>query len=198
MSTTPEFAATEKRVFSAFWQDGVLDLLAGVALLSIGIAWLLHLFWLTAVVPGPFVVMWPILRRTITEPRLGQVRFQVERRHSLLHGSIAVLCLGLISFGFMVIRLYRGGDESALLRWLTPAIPSLLLALLALSIFGVLRLLRLLVYAAVLVAAGLIVAALDLEPGWAMLSVGVVITITGMVRLIRFLREFPRLPQEFE
>jgi len=39
MSTSPDLAETERRVFSAFWQDGVLDLPAGGALLSIGIGW---------------------------------------------------------------------------------------------------------------------------------------------------------------
>jgi hypothetical protein len=198
MTTSPDLAATERRVFSAFWQDGVLDLLVGAALMSIGMVWLLDMIWLTAIVPASAIVVWPILRRTITEPRLGQVRFRADRRHRLRHGLIAVVSLGMVLFAFAATHIHGGLDQRDPLRWLAPAIPSLLLTLLALSAFEILRLPRLLAYAGALAAAGLLAAALRLEPGWPILTGGAVVSIAGIVLLVCFVRGFPRLPREVE
>ncbi|HXI01928.1 MAG TPA: hypothetical protein VNI57_02020, partial [Candidatus Saccharimonadales bacterium] len=132
MNARSELASTEAQVFRAYWQDGLLDLLAGSSILMIGLGWLTGFVLAAVIVPPLAIVMWPLLRRRITDPRLGQVRFNAERRFRMRHGMIAVLSLGVLLFGFVGVRLLKG-ETSDLLRWLAPAIPALILAALALS-----------------------------------------------------------------
>ncbi len=197
MRTQAGLASTEARVFSAYWQDGLLDLLAGSALVAIGLCWVAGFVLAVVIVPPVVLVTWPILRQRVTDPRLGQVRFNAGRRHRMRHGLIAVASLGVLLFGFVGIRVLKGGT-SELVRWLAPGIPALLLAALALSAAEALRLVRFVGYAAVFVTAGLVVAALDADPGWAIAVAGAIVLGNGARMLRRFLREFPRLPAEMD
>ena len=110
--TRSPLASTEAQVFRAYWQDGVLDLLAGSALVTIGLAWITGFVLATVVVPPVAISMWPILRQRITRPRLGQVRFNAERRFRMRHGMIAVLSLGVVLCGFVGFRLLQGRKNS--------------------------------------------------------------------------------------
>ena len=52
---------------------------------------------------------------------------------------------------------------------------------------------RMAIYAAALVAGGLIVVAVEAMPGWPMLIGGAVITLVGAVMVVRFLRSHPEV-----
>jgi hypothetical protein len=197
MKAQPELAATEARVFRAYWQDGVLDLLAGSSLVLIGIGWLAGFVLAGVIVPPIAISMWPLLRNRITKPRLGQVRFGAARRFRMRHGLIAVASLGVLLCGFVALHVLRG-EASDFLRWIAPGIPALILAALALSAAEALRLVRFVVYAAAFVAVGLAVSAVDADPGWAIVAGGVVVAASGARMLASFLRRFPCLPAEME
>lgn len=197
MRDVRELSATEAKVFRSWWQDGVLDLIAGSCVTLIGLGWLAGFPLAGIAVPPIALTAWPILRRRITEPRLGQVRFAARRRRDMRFGMIAVLSLGLVLGGF-VADLYRGGSDSQLLRWLAPAIPGSIVAALALSTAEALRLVRFVGYAAGFVAAALVVAALDADPGWALFAGGALVAASGARLLVRFLREFPVLSTEMD
>jgi hypothetical protein len=199
MQASLDLSATEARMFRAYWQDGLIDLLAGATLILIGLGWLLGIpLGVLSVTPGVAVVFWPLLRRTITEPRLGRVRFSAKRQFRMHHGAIALLALGVLLGGLVTTRVFLADQTSAFLRWIAPGIPVLIMAVLALSVSGVLRLLRFVGYAATFAIAAVIVAGATLEPGWALFGGGVVVTVMGGVLLVRFLREFPRLSQEMD
>ncbi|QDU68212.1 hypothetical protein [Engelhardtia mirabilis] len=192
MSTTTTLASTESRLFRAYWQDGVLDLLAGAALSAIGLGWIAGYPLAGVVVPPVAIATWPILRQRITRPRLGQVRFNARRRFDMSLGMIAVLSLGVLLCGLFVSRSKEGASYEAL-RSLAPGIPALLVAALGLSAAAALRLARLAAYSAVFVAAALVVATLDAEPGWALLAGGLVMLASGARLLAAFVRGHPRL-----
>lgn len=123
MKGQSDLASTEARVFRAYWQDGVLDLLAGASVVLIGLGWLAG-FVLAGVVVAP--------------------------------------------------------------------------AALALSASAALRLGRFAACAATFVASALAVAALDADPGWAIIAGGAVVAVGGAVLLRSFVRRFPCLPAEMD
>ena len=76
-----------------------------------------------------------------------------------------------------------------------PGILAWLLALLSLGLAILLDARRMLSYAAVLAVGGLVAVALQAEPGWPILSAGVLATIVGLVMLRRFVARYPVIDQ---
>jgi len=196
MQLSSNFAKAEKRVFYAYWQDGLLDIFAGASVAVIGVCWLLGGIVATLGLPIVAICLWTAVRRRVTEPRLGRVTFTAKRSHDLKHGLIAIVSLGIVLFGFIGSKLWRHGATSAFEQWLAPAIPALLLALMCLSCAEALRLGRFVIHALAFAAGGLIAAAARFEPVWALIIGGSFVTCWGAAMLRTFLRDFPPLPSE--
>ena len=179
----------ESRLFSSYWDDGLLDVLAGAALLGISTCWLMDLVAVGAAVPAVVAPLWVALRRRWIEPRVGMVQFsdtRQERTRRLLLGT-AALGVALLLL-FTGVHLLRGSSGQGLLAQAAPAIPALLVALLsALAGWG-LGIPRFLGYALALCIAGLAVSAADARPEVAMLSGSLLMLGVGASRLLRFLR----------
>jgi len=193
-------SGAEERVYRAYWQDGTMDLFAGLIAGTIGIAWLLDLVWLGPIAPVLLVPFWALLRRRVVEPRLGRVRFRPERTRRIRRGHLALLAVGLVALS-AGLGLYVTTREAAPVEWtrrLVPALPAALLGLgcaVAALAFGLPRLGG---YAVVFLLAGLSVAAADLDPGWALLGGGVATALAGVALLARFVRAFPVLSPELD
>jgi hypothetical protein len=192
MTAEPSFAATERRIFHASWQDGLLDIVAGVCVVIIGVGALLGGLVLTLWVPIVGVFAWQIARRRVTDPRFGSVEFSARRRHQLTHGLIAIVSLGLVVGGNLVTRIWFREPASSFSQWFAPAIPATIVAAMSLSCGVALGLWRFVVYGVMFAGAGLAVAEAQLEPWWAMVAGGAGVACWGVVMLLRFLREFPR------
>ena len=191
-----ELPNTEARLFRAYWQDGLLDLLAGLAVSLIGAAWLFDFVLAVVIVPPVVITMWPLLRARITEPRLGSVRFNSERMSALRVGLGMSVAVGVGFLALVLIRVLGGSTPSTLSTWIAPGIPALLLAVLAVLASQLLQLRRIALYAVILVASALLVALLAVGPGWALLLAGAIVAISGVLQLARFMNEFPRLPEQ--
>lgn len=197
----PEMTSLESRLFRGHWQDGSIDLSAGLALATTGV------FWLTgppvgqALAPAVAFVVYPLLRKNVTDPRLGHVRFNARRRSRLRHAHWAMIGLGLVALG-LAIGIYfaraGGGAASSLERTLVPGLPAALIALMSIGGAAMLGLGRFIAYAAVLLCAGAAVIALGAHPGWSLLAGGVVVTASGLGLMLRFVLEHPRVNAELE
>ncbi len=182
----------ESRIVRFFWNDGLLDILAGIGALLIGLAWQLDLVALGAIVPLILIPFWKPLRAKITEPRLGYVELsgaQQRRNKSFLMMSgvlgTVVLVAGIAGY----LAVVRGARDS--LGDLAPAIPAFLLGLMSLMVAAVTMVHRFVQYAIVFVIFGIAVAELDQEPGWALIAGGLVVVLGGAVTLYYFLARYP-------
>ncbi|WP_221032614.1 hypothetical protein [Actomonas aquatica] len=103
-------SSLESGLFASFWDDGLLDLLLGCAVLTTGLGWvawgplaILHVpIWIT---------LWAPLRRTFVEPHAGYVRFSQSRRERNAHYLAFSLTLGigaLALMGLAALRLAAG------------------------------------------------------------------------------------------
>ena len=184
---TPSTDLLESRLFRSYWDDGLLDTLAGVGVIGIAVSWALDAVALGAVAPAVLAALWAPLRRALVEPRAGLVEFS-ETRTGRMHGmGLGGVALGLAMLLFVGVYLASGSRSSAV-STLAPAIPGLLLGLLAAVIGLALGLPRFLGYAAVLGLAGLAVAIADARPEIAMFAGGAALLLGGAWRLRRFLR----------
>lgn len=123
---TPNLAKVEQRIFRSYWQDGLLDLLAGVSAVLIGGSWLLDMFALSLGIPILAIYCWLWIRRRVTEPRFGHVVFSPKGQHDLKHGLIAIVALGLVVGGNLITRIWLNQQQSSFSEWFAPAIPGVI------------------------------------------------------------------------
>ncbi len=181
---------TEPDLFRSYWDDGLLDLLSGLAVLGIGVGWAAGLGPLAALQPPLWVLLWTPLRRRIVEPRAGYVRFARSRRRRSARelGLTLVLGLTVLSLAVLAAAIVRSGGVTPLLGSLDAGIPALLVALPA-GLAGLLTgARRFYAYALVLVAAAGAAALFPLGPALPLAAAGLVVAGTGAALLTRFLR----------
>ncbi|NIP17328.1 MAG: hypothetical protein GWM87_03580 [Xanthomonadales bacterium] len=189
------FENLERKAFRSFWDDGLVDLLFGVSVATIGLSWWLDLVPLGAVFPALAVSLWVPLRRRLVDPRLGYVEFSGERElktRSFRHG-MTMFMAGTALLGAFVFLWWESGTALEFRR-LVPAMPALLIGLLAIpfAVFTGCR--RFYGYTLVMVVAGIVTLLLDSRPGPFMLAGGIAITISGAAIMGRFLATYPSDP----
>lgn len=188
----------EAELFKTWWDDGVLDLFFGLGLLIIGIGWWFDQPALAAIAPA-LLWIWVIpLRKAIVEPRAGYVEFSQTRETRVRRHLWLTLLLGLGTFAlgiavFVYIR-PQGMDagQVKILQKIIPALPAALLAVGAFIGAQFTGAQRFIVYAMLLLAAAGLTLVYDLGPAVPMLIGGTVITLSGIILLIRFLRASAR------
>ena len=194
-------ATLANRLYRSYWQDGSVDLFAGVALALVGVAWLSNAHAVAAVAPAVAVPVWAAFRAKCVAPRLGQVKFDEGRRTKLRRGHFTTLVLGIVALllsvgAFLLAR--QGSSPAPWVRESIAALPAVLVGLLAVLSALLFDIRRLAFYGLACVAAGAAVAALGLDPGWSLLAGGCVATVSGVLLFQRFLRQFPVLNTELE
>ncbi len=124
--------------------------------------------------------------------------FSVKRQREMLHGLIAVLCLGLVVGGNLVTRIWLNQSQSSFTQWFAPAIPATIVAAMSLSCAAAVGLWRFVVYGLIFAIAGLSVAATATEPWWGLAGGGTAAILWGAIMFARFLRNFPKRSKEAE
>lgn len=181
---------TEPDLFRSFWNDGLLDLLSGAALLVTGAGWALGLGALAAVQAPLWVVLWAPLRRRVVEPRAGFVRFSAARRQRTTGGLRWTLATGvaalLLTAGAVTLVALRGAPTAA--PRLAAALPAVLVAVPAVPAAVLTGARRFHVYAIALLVAAALTVVLDTGPALPLVAVGLGAVAAGTVLLRRFLR----------
>lgn len=194
---TSHVNSIESRLFSTYWDDGLLDLFFGLCAIAIGVLWSLDLVAAGPIVPVALIPFWSPLRRRLIEPRAGIVEFGDRRTRGNRRVLLDALWLGLALFGLLVF-LYWSGDSGgeALISIVTlavpvwvviPAVPAWLVGLLAALIGTWLKLTRFWIYAVSYVVCGLAIIGTRHEPQVAVIGGGILTAIGGAVLLTRFL-----------
>jgi hypothetical protein len=111
MNTKKELSALELKAFTAVFEDGLWDIYLGCLLLGIGLSILLDDlgYWLSEywiLVFSPLLILPILLKKWITVPRMGVVKFGSKRRYRV------VLTAVLFIFIFLAgLALYRSPDR---------------------------------------------------------------------------------------
>lgn len=195
MNADINLETVEKSIFRSRWEDGLIELFFGIGLVLMGILWLKGLIVFVALVPVMLIPFWAPIRKRVTEPRAGYVRFSEERK---ARTQLGLNMAGIIGFGlltlfgavFVVLRSQSGVDHG-LMEILVPGLPSFIVATALLVAWLGFGMPRFATHAAVLVAAGVLGVVSALDPGWQFLGSGLVIAGMGSVLFARFLRDNP-------
>jgi len=192
---TQDFSPLKRKVYLAYHQDGILDLVAGSVVLGFGTFMLTdNIAFLMA---GWFVMMmYVFLKNRITVPRFGYVRIDSEKK-ALMRSwlSVGIGVLVLLLFFLLPIFLRRNPTspemEALIRRYHMVPLSTMLFGLPALAAAIFLGLKRFYLYA--LLAAGLpLVGALaNIETYIPIVTTGAVILAFGAFLLITFLKKYP-------
>ena len=185
----------EKQAYQAIWEDGLIDIFAGLALFLIGVVWISQDSAYGSIVAPALVPFWTVARKRISEARMGVVNFSAERIVSDNNKLLGLCLFGVLTFVIGVIWYFFGrtGDFFAALRGtnIIAGLPAALLAIPVTIVAFAFGLRRFFLYAAVLLISAVPVALLDLGPGWAFVPGGVLCIAMGSGLLFRFLRKYP-------
>jgi len=188
----------ERKTFLSYFEDGIADIVAGLPVLSFGLGMVfdVSLFFIFAGLP--MFLFWP-LKRTITIPRLGYVKFTLERQRRIsrslvlliVAGSISLL-LGIVAFLGVQGQVFNLRDfmmEYGLLVF--GAVMATAFALIAIR-FEVRRFFG---YAALVFGGWLSASLLDIEAGIPVAIAGGAIVLIGLGLFTSFVVKHP-LPSE--
>ena len=195
MSTTKEFDNLKRKVYLAYHQDGILDLVAGSVVLGFGTFMLTdNIAFLMA---GWFVMMmYVFLKNRITVPRFGYVRIDSEKKarmRSWISVGIGVLVLLLFFLLPIFLRMKQTSPETEALirRYHMVPLSTILFGLPALAAAIFLGLKRFYLYALLAIGLPLLGAVLDIETYIPIVTTGAVIIAFGAFLLVNFLQKYP-------
>lgn len=187
----------EGKAFRSYWNDGLLDIMLGLVLLATGLSWWQDVAVMGAIFPAVCVGMWHPLRKRLVEPRMGYVEFDGDRElkiRSFRFGLIAFFA-GMMALGLVVYVLWRGDLASDSSYWIA-ALPLVLIAVPAMFFALFTNCMRFAAYAFLLFVAGVTVVLQDRDPHVGMIASGVIVLVTGLIILSRFLSRYPAQPME--
>jgi len=209
MSHTINLKELERKAFRSTFQDGLWDMYLGFLLLTMGMGPVLpalntSVMWTLVILLMLSVLAWLAFwagKKFITTPRMGLVKFGPQRK-AKLKKTRAVLCLSaLLGVIMFVLRAMWNVEWAARIP-----IPAYVWAVQAIVVFGLgayfLDVSRFYAYGvlyAIPVPVGFLLLQNTGLPGFMFLPFGVsgvVMVLIGAVLFIRFLRNYPLLPEE--
>jgi hypothetical protein len=195
MSTTKEFDPLKRKVYLAYHQDGILDLVAGSVVFGFGLNMLtgnivfLMLGWLA-------MMLYVLIKQRITFPRFGYVRFESEKvtiKKAWISVGIGVLLvLFFLTLNIFVSRKPTSPDTLAWIqRYHMVPLSTMLFGLPALAAAIFLGLKRFYLYALLAAGLPLVGAWLNVETYIPIVTIGGVMIAFGVVLLASFLQKYP-------
>jgi len=196
MDSTVNLKDLEKKVFTSFHEDGVIDIFAGLLLLVDGF---LLLSGNPALV-GPAVAILfliPLVKKIVTVPRIGLVNFSSQRNVRQMRLYLVTLVIGLL---VLVVFILNSSSEN--LTAFAREYYALLLGLIFVLMAGMAALLtgvrRFIWYSGGILVLFIIGEILGWEFPVTQALTGALLFLSGVITLIRFIKKYPKtdIPEE--
>lgn len=191
----------EQKAFSRSQQDGLMEFVMGVCLLAMSTRLFSRV--LIGMFPLAMLLFRPVLnamRKRFTYPRAGFVKLVEDKPKDAIAG-IALITLIVIAVLAVAFILFADvGDFGLWLKWV-PLWAGVVLAIMFVSLAAKSGTIRYYIFALWSVLYGLVLSILNFEPietGTLLyfLAMGALLTPSGLVIFIRFLRKFPKPAEE--
>jgi hypothetical protein len=185
----------ERRTYLSFFQDGIADLTASLVILLFGLGMTTGSSTLFTFAWMPMLLFWPLKRR-ISYPRIGYVRFAPERQRKISVGLGLMVLAGVFSLMLGIFVLAGVENNMFNLGGSMREYSLLILALLLAAGFTLIAILfevwRFIMHGVVVFAGFLTGYLFDIPPGTPVAIAGGMITLIGLGLLVRFLARYPR------
>jgi len=185
----------ENTLYRRSFDDGWLDVLVGLGLTAIGASWIAELIPLGALIPAILIPFWKIGRDRLVIPRMEQPSFKGRRYQASRKSLMAWFIFGGgVLLAEIAIFLYARQSGRPLFDNMQNFIVALPVSLIGIGLLAGLMIgaKRFIVYALLTFTIGGFGVATDVdEPGFLIVASGLVILLSGMTMLLRFLRKHP-------
>ncbi|MBN1538930.1 MAG: hypothetical protein JW939_02210 [Candidatus Thermoplasmatota archaeon] len=187
MTKNRDLKRIEGRLFSSYFQDGAWDVMIGIMMVTMAMRtfidhWTVSLFALGGVI---YVF---IIRKFLTVKRLGYARFSSSRKKKRITMFLIILAANIVTLCLLVASLF-GADPSFALR--TAVIATLVIITFS-TVAYCMEYWRFFIWGIFLTGSILVAETFGLGPGSIVfLTLGVVITLTGIYYLLGFIRKYP-------
>lgn len=183
----------ERKAYTSYHEDGLIDVFAGFLILSFGVWLILDMAWMGWILWFVAVSAYAAAKRVFTIPRIGFVKFAPHRVKALL--AIAVIVFSLFALlGVVAFMQVEGGGTPI---WLLVAIENYMLVIgvsVAASFCLVgytFRIRRMYAYALLTLIMFVTGHFLYFPLYYYVILLGTLILLFGLVMLIRFVRRYP-------
>lgn len=180
----------KKNIYQTYFSDGVWDIILGLVFLSFGLGVIVNQnFWYLF----PLILTLPlVLKRSISEPRIGTLKFKQSQRLWLM-AFYFLFCI--LVLGFIILLGLMNPAEDGIVRWLTINLFLVIGFIMAviLSLVGwFVKFQRLYAYA-LLVFIGFGMAGRVTSVGIILTILGVLIFISGIIVMSSFMKNHPKI-----
>ena len=192
---TQDFGPLKRKIYLAYHQDGILDLVAGSVVLGFGLNMLtdnivfLMIGWLA-------MMLYVLIKQRVTVPRFGFVRFESQKKtlqKAWVSVGIGVLFMAFfLTLNIFVSRQPTSPETQALIqRYHMVPLSAMLFGLPALAAAIILGLKRFYLYALLALGLPLLGALSNIETYIPIVTTGAVIILFGTFLLVNFLQKYP-------
>jgi hypothetical protein len=196
----PNLKEIERKAYMSYHQDGLLDIFAGLYILTFGLGIFATIIWdysFGLIIPGVLIAVilpiWIAAKRQITMPRIGYVNFGIRGANKLMAIFIGMMVLGLGAFFAFTLVSFQGGSMQ--LHDLIFENGMLIVgfgSLAVCALFGYsMGLKRLYAYGLLAVISLVIGHFMGIFFAYILFALGITVLATGFAVLINFVKKYP-------
>ena len=193
--STQDFSPLKRKIYLAYHQDGILDLVAGSVVLGFGLNMLtdnivfLMIGWMA-------IMLYFLIKQRVTIPRFGYVRFESQKK--TVHKAWISVGIGvlLVAF-FLTLNIFVSRQPASpetrawIQRYHMVPLSAMLFGLPALAAAIILGLKRFYLYAFLAVGLPLLGALVNIETYIPIVTTGAIMVAYGAFLLVTFLQKYP-------
>jgi hypothetical protein len=201
VTNEPNLKEIERRAYTSYHQDGLLDIIAGMYILGFGLGifmdMILDFGFGVIIMPGGLIAValpiWIAAKRKITIPRIGFVKFRTGGTTKLTAIFVGLMVLGLGAFSVFTLATVQGGSR----MWLDLIFQNGMLivgfgSLAVCLLFGYsMGLKRLYAYGLLAVISLVIGHFMGIFFAYILFVLGITVLATGFAVLINFVKKYP-------
>jgi len=193
MAETINLKRIERKAYTSYHQDGLIDVFAGFFIISFGVWLILDMAWMGWILWFVAVSAYAAAKRVFTIPRIGFVKFPQQRVKAL----VAIALIGFSLFALLGVVAFIQVEGGGTPIWLLFAIENhmLVIGVSVAASFCVVgytfRIRRMYAYALLTLIMFVTGHFLYFPLHYYVILLGTLILLFGLVMLIRFVRRYP-------
>ncbi len=191
MRNNSDLKQIEKKLYCYFYQDGLLELITGLLIVTIFLGGIFEGAYLVGIYPALAFGIWKTVREKITLPRIGYAEFSAERKKRIQgeHRVFLIFLSVVLLIGAALFLFYSKSSNTGIPSNVLPFGFIIALALVILGYFKQIR--RFFIFAALILLAVSIDHVFQHKNQYLFGFSGLILSVYGVVTLIRLILHRP-------